>query len=375
GVDVEKVRKTEDGTMQYKVRGWEINGTTISAKVMNPLYKLERYKLTRDTEEGCVDVLVILGTTMQHRRGTYWRFTGKITDAKSIKGIRSKVYYFAMMHLGIYNGNKAQSIFYPPPPEDEFALMINIIFRSEENALKFQSELISHLLNFDRDGSPAIARLNGEKVEATITTIDSSPRILATDYVPSDSDSVQESISQSIQTDDLSFIDFQSELMKFQSVEDPARFAGLGGESCHLISRSDCHGALKKYNNSDNNRLCLTRQFHGFFDGIGNKWHPLVRVSVLRVEKFRNMDGRYPVQLKLEFLTEAVKRELSMRLKSGCTFLEKTFLGTNPVYSYSVVVHVLEHTEFCYCVNWKYEHTTKLWQQREADEAAVAPID
>ncbi|KAJ3115086.1 hypothetical protein HK098_007073, partial [Nowakowskiella sp. JEL0407] len=39
GVDVEKVRRTEDGT---------------------EVHKLERYKLTRDTEEGYVDILVIL---------------------------------------------------------------------------------------------------------------------------------------------------------------------------------------------------------------------------------------------------------------------------------------------------------------------------
>ncbi|KAJ3111263.1 hypothetical protein HK098_000277, partial [Nowakowskiella sp. JEL0407] len=42
--------------------GWqfEVDGVAISAKVMNPTYKLSRYALTKDTEEGYVDILVIL---------------------------------------------------------------------------------------------------------------------------------------------------------------------------------------------------------------------------------------------------------------------------------------------------------------------------
>ncbi|KAJ3116204.1 hypothetical protein HK098_006668 [Nowakowskiella sp. JEL0407] len=60
GVDVEKVRKTEDGTMQYKVRGWEINGTTISAKVMNPGGACSDYGLERDSAKFTIDILVIV---------------------------------------------------------------------------------------------------------------------------------------------------------------------------------------------------------------------------------------------------------------------------------------------------------------------------
>ncbi|KAJ1569032.1 hypothetical protein HK096_004456, partial [Nowakowskiella sp. JEL0078] len=54
-IDVEKV-KIPPG----KIPGWEWSSGEVSAKVMNPTYKLKRYMLTEDTEEGCVDILVIL---------------------------------------------------------------------------------------------------------------------------------------------------------------------------------------------------------------------------------------------------------------------------------------------------------------------------
>ncbi|KAJ1555483.1 hypothetical protein HK096_002497 [Nowakowskiella sp. JEL0078] len=57
--NVETARKSKDGTKPYKVRGWEFDGPEISAKVMNPSTMLMRY-LTNDTEEECVDVLVIV---------------------------------------------------------------------------------------------------------------------------------------------------------------------------------------------------------------------------------------------------------------------------------------------------------------------------
>ncbi|KAJ3117058.1 hypothetical protein HK098_006368 [Nowakowskiella sp. JEL0407] len=69
GVDVEKVRKTEDGTEVYKVPGWEINGTTISAKVMNPAGNMDIYGLKKSSELFNVDVLVVVPENF--RRGHF----------------------------------------------------------------------------------------------------------------------------------------------------------------------------------------------------------------------------------------------------------------------------------------------------------------
>ncbi|KAJ3112837.1 hypothetical protein HK098_007912, partial [Nowakowskiella sp. JEL0407] len=60
GVDVEKVRKTEDGIQVYKVPGWQIKGPTISAKVMNPGGACSDYGLERDSAKFTIDILVIL---------------------------------------------------------------------------------------------------------------------------------------------------------------------------------------------------------------------------------------------------------------------------------------------------------------------------
>ncbi|KAJ3120766.1 hypothetical protein HK098_004246 [Nowakowskiella sp. JEL0407] len=50
--------------------GWQFeeDGVAISAKVMNPSYKLSRYALTKDTEEGYVDILVILPAVQMRER-------------------------------------------------------------------------------------------------------------------------------------------------------------------------------------------------------------------------------------------------------------------------------------------------------------------
>ncbi|KAJ1554814.1 hypothetical protein HK096_001348, partial [Nowakowskiella sp. JEL0078] len=53
-IDVEKA-KIPPG----KIPGWEWSSVEVSAKVMNPTYKLKRYMLTEETEEGCVDIVVI----------------------------------------------------------------------------------------------------------------------------------------------------------------------------------------------------------------------------------------------------------------------------------------------------------------------------
>ncbi|KAJ3123627.1 hypothetical protein HK098_001795 [Nowakowskiella sp. JEL0407] len=75
------------GTPNFPTMGWESNEPTISAKVMNSSYNLSLHELTKDTEEGCVDILVIVPLVVPPAPSLlqgFWQFSGVITNAKKL---------------------------------------------------------------------------------------------------------------------------------------------------------------------------------------------------------------------------------------------------------------------------------------------------
>jgi hypothetical protein len=69
---------------------------------------------------------------------TYWRGSGAISNSLDVKGVRFRMYQNADKHLGYYESEQP-AFFYG---ECETALSINVLFKTEENALHF-----SHLRN------------------------------------------------------------------------------------------------------------------------------------------------------------------------------------------------------------------------------------
>ena len=58
--EVRKVEFPEETEDEDEIPGFKWMNGDVSAKVMNLSYKLTRYLLSKDTDEGCVDILVIL---------------------------------------------------------------------------------------------------------------------------------------------------------------------------------------------------------------------------------------------------------------------------------------------------------------------------
>lgn len=108
----------------------------------------------------------------------YWQCQGSITDAEKTKGVRSRLYRLADAHLGFYHPS-LQAFEYTGDN-----LLIRVVFKSERDALQFESELIS--LSTVIIPSP----LRNLEVQSTISAISLESigaRIFSRDYKSEDS--------------------------------------------------------------------------------------------------------------------------------------------------------------------------------------------
>ncbi|KAJ1561478.1 hypothetical protein HK096_004578 [Nowakowskiella sp. JEL0078] len=277
-------------------------------------------------------------------------------------GVRSRVFHFAMNSYGYYNVDQTNSIYYHVIDE---VLMLNILFETKDQALMFRNYILSYLEPYGYETSPISAKIIDWGIQhLTHKFVDAQLQILSTHYKPQDSDSIQTSPSQ-MNHSDTTIIGLGSDLIRFQSLEDLRWFGGLSGESCHLIGSSFCSGRLKKYDRSENNRLALTRDFHGFFDGLGGKSIPRLRISVYSFETTRNNEGRFPVTLKIEFKDIDIQLVLARKLKEGSVEIDG-----NPLLR-SATVFVKDYAEFSFCINWKFEQVTEIWAAEDDMTAAI----
>lgn len=66
---------------------------------------------------------------------SYWKVSGTIQNSLSVKGVRSRMYHNADRHLGYFEAGQS-ALFYE---ENSSTLIINVIFKTEENALALKA--------------------------------------------------------------------------------------------------------------------------------------------------------------------------------------------------------------------------------------------
>ena len=193
----------------------------------------------------------------------------KIIGAKKMKGIRAAVYRSAEEHLAFYSLNHSRSIWYD---DGSVNLQITLLFKNEDNALRFRTFLDHWYLN-----NPIAIKFGDVLVEKEIVTVHvpSSHNLVAvqlSDYMAETSDSPVQSflefmtLPSSVSSAVSVVSDMDDPLYKYQSLERPQEFSETGTKPyrCHLKPKAK----FAKLANESNNQLAGTWLFHQWLDGL-----------------------------------------------------------------------------------------------------------
>jgi hypothetical protein len=141
------------------------------------------------------------------------------------------MYQNADNYLGYYESGQP-AFFYG---ESGTTLIINVLFKTEENALRFDS----HLRNESITVKSPMNSLTIKSVVSETSTAPLGERIYYKDYIPTESESPQD--TQSVITIQFSTFEETSDEFKYQRIEKLSIFGSTGkAESCHLMSSFHC---------------------------------------------------------------------------------------------------------------------------------------
>lgn len=216
----------------------------------------------------------------------------------------------------------------------------------------FQSQIIREQVTI---GSP----LNGQTTVANVVQVSREPielcRIFFTHYVAQESDSPQQTISSLSST--TSIIDVMTDEFRYQRIEAEECFGSLGkAESCHLISAAHCreYATFQEYDRDPNNRLALSREMHGFYDGL-NVVVPVMNIFFESMSSAPVVIDRYEVKLIVRALNPEYGQRISSRLKEGSIISpDRMEMKTS--------VFVQQPKVFRKCLEWKSKQIEKIWK-------------
>nr|AAY43407.1 CRN-like CRN13 [Phytophthora infestans] len=285
-----------------------------------------------------------------------WLVRGSVANALSTKGVRCRLYRLAGTYLGYYDptrrtGDKNTALWY-----EDNTLCINVLFKTEENALRFDNSLQEEPVTL---GSP----LNGQEVTTSVAHVGGLPtklkRIYFVHYDPQDPESPQDTISSISLSTSVTVLDTLTDEFQFQRIEHEMYFLPYGkAESCHLVSKKKCTDRdfkreFAKYDRDANNRLALSREMHGFYDGLSMEV-PIVNMFPGCVDATRSVNNRYKVEVFVKVLDAQCKDRVFSRLKEGAE-------QTDDPLMMKTFVYVENPDTFCFCLKWKYDENNECW--------------
>ncbi|KAK1944443.1 hypothetical protein P3T76_004355 [Phytophthora citrophthora] len=309
-------------------------------------------------EDGEIHVLVGLppsASVASSQQTALWLVRGSIADALSTKRVRCRLYRLAGTYLGYYaparrTGGKNVALWY----EDK-TLCVQILFTTEENALHFDNALQEEPVTL---GSP----LHGQEVTTSVAQVEvvsiELKRIYFVHYDPQESELPQDTMSSISLTSSVSILDATSDEFRYQRIEHEGHFLPYGNaESCHLVSKKqsrDHKREFAKYDRDPNNRLALSRDMYGWFDGMSSEV-PIVKMLAGSVEERPSIGSRYKVEVFVKVLDAQCTDRVFSRLKAKST-------KTDDPLMMKTFVHVENPETFCFCMKWKHDETDELWR-------------
>ncbi|GMF61891.1 unnamed protein product [Phytophthora fragariaefolia] len=275
-----------------------------------------------------IRVLVVVPEQAQGQPGL-WLVTGSVDNALNTNGIRCKRYWMATLRIGYYD---------PVRRTGEKNVAFGTKARSCASVTGPQT-LGSPL--YDQAVETRVAQINAVSTELQ--------RVFYDDYVPEESDSSQNIMSSVSLTTSVSNFDTSTDEFEYQRIERKMYFVPYSkAESCHLVSRKQCRDHKReyaKYDRDPNNRLALSRDMHGWYDGMSSDF-PIVNMLPGSVDKNPSIGNRRKVFVKVvdAQCTDCV----FSRLKKGST-------KTDDPLVMKAFVHVEDPETFCFCMRWKYD--------------------
>ncbi|OWY98041.1 hypothetical protein PHMEG_00031295 [Phytophthora megakarya] len=177
--------------------------------------------------------------------------------------------------------------------ENALSNSITVIVLAGDCALAFENDIMDGIV---RPGSPwynlsVITKVT--QVDAVSTELH---RVFLTHYKPEESTSPPQTISVASSTE--SKVDLWTEDFEFQRIEDKTVFVPYSkADSCHLVSSQQCkeHNLeFGRYHGDPNNRLALSRELRGWYDGLSCDV-PYVNMYPGAIEEKPSKGNRYKV--------------------------------------------------------------------------------
>jgi hypothetical protein len=265
---------------------------------------------------------------------------GRVEGSKTQKGVRKSLYRFSQNNCAFYHH---------PVGAFEYEgddLVVDILFESRQNAINFQTEFEFLSTNI------AFSQLNTESEIIPAINAQIGKRVLLKDYRNTDYDSPDDSI---FSTSEFTTYQPTDDLTVYQSLEKPD-FLQFGCEGAHLVSHHVCQ--KRKWislDRSENNRLSLSRQMHGYVDGLSNGRRPVVGLHYVSSDETL-IDGRYRVMVGVQCLDNKVKQLVEPLLKQGTESTADPLLFHCPVF-------VRDKDEFIKSLVFKSDETQILWNE------------
>ncbi|TMW58431.1 hypothetical protein Poli38472_009990 [Pythium oligandrum] len=249
---------------------------------------------------------------------------------------------------GRYTGDSHSALWY-----EGKTLCIHVLFKTEENALQFENAMQDEPVTLG-------SALNGHEVTTNVTRINHVPaaelqRIFFVHYDPLESESSQDTMS-SISSSSVTVLDSSTDEFRYQRIEHERYFLPYGkAERCHLVSAKQCKHdeAFEQYNHDMNNRLALSREMHGFYDGLSYEV-PIMNIYPGKVDDKRSIANRYKVEIFVKVLDKQCKDRVFSRLKEGSDHTDDPLVM-------KTFVHVESPETFCFCLRWKHEDNDARW--------------
>ncbi|KAI9353447.1 hypothetical protein BDR26DRAFT_831739 [Obelidium mucronatum] len=288
-----------------------------------------------------------------------WIVDGSVDNALRTKGARARLYQLADLNIGYYDPSDCRAFWY-----EDTKLLVHVLFETKNNALYFESQLRYEIFTM---GS-ALNRLPiVTKVSTKSSGSSQNERIFFSDYEAIDSESPRHAISDIDSSIMTSFYGRTTELFKYQRIEAERWFGHLvKAAGVHLMSGEHCRTSEEnlRYCGSMSNRLALSRELQGFYDGLSTDI-PTLNIQFVSCSDVPVLDGRYQVIIKISAIDAEYGNLIFNRLKEGST----AFI--NDPLSMETDVLVLEPKIFKTCLDWKFNEIEKIWKDYFNMDSAV----
>ena len=292
--------------------------------------------------------------------------TASLPGARSTHGVRAGVYKLGEKCFA-FKAAGQQYIWYDG---DDQTLRIRLLFKKDEHAWKFQSDLLSwnQLYAFCRlEEDPDV---DSDVNEITAPTQIS--RIFLRDYrADVYDDSPCQSLDQyhgsrSSVPSTVEGVEPQSDLALYQSIEAPSLFRATKPYQLHLIDNAECKKRKKHLMTSDDNMLAGSWDMHQVFDGLNATAGHMVATLVIEpvgVGDIKPDINRRRVTVRVRFLTTETEELMKPRLREGYRDIGEKCVELD--------LFVSDHATFTECLRWKAKKTMDKWEEYQAVLASI----